>query len=550
MSRVHRTVQSLASLAVILLVLFSGAADSAIHDMHRRTGHGPMQPHMRGDGTMARDERHVAQSDNWSGYVLSNYQTGQSYTAMQGAWTVPSVTSSYPSNARTWEYSSSWIGIGGSCEDAACANTDSTIIQIGTEQDAYSDGTTTDFYAWYELLPANQVVIPYTVSPGDALTASITCVGSCSSATQTWTIALTDATAGWTYSKTVSYAASELSAEWIEEATSTCDRRNCTIAPLPDFGQASFTRSTANGAAPNFALAANGLQLTDSYGQTANPSAPSGGNGFTSCWGASAFTPCTFTSGSSPLLASILPSSRSIQPGGDATAFATLVNSGSTTATNCGIVLGSNVPAGLSFQTTDSATNIATGTANATVSIPPGGAQSFTIGVAPTATISPTDIGLLFGCDNANPAPVVPGVDTLLLSASTVETADVVALSATLSSDGILHIPGASAAGAFVVATVNLGAAATVTASANTGAATLPMTLTICQTVPATGQCMATPTASVRTTIGADATPTFAIFGAAAGTIPFAPATSRIFVQFSDSSGAIRGKTSVAVETQ
>jgi hypothetical protein len=541
----------LALFAVILAILPAAAQDASPGTAHRIARHKPMQPHMRGDGTMARDARHVAQSDNWAGYVLSSYQTGQSYSAMQGAWTVPTVSSSYASNARTWEYSSSWIGIGGSCEDSACANTDSSLIQIGTEQDIYSDDTSTDYYAWYELLPADQVVIPYTVQPGDAITASITCGASCSAATQSWTMTMTDATAGWTYSKTVSYAASELSAEWIEEATSTCGRRNCTIAPLPDFGQISFNQSTVNGVTPNFSIAADGLQLTDSDGQTGNLSDSPGGNAFTACWGTAAFTPCTFTAGASPLLAAVLPGSRSIQTTGSATAFATLINSGSTAATGCGITLGSNISASLTFQASNAATNAAIGTANAPVSIPAGGAQSFVIALAPGGTISPTNIGLLFGCDNANPAPVVTGVDTLLLSASTFATADIVTLAATANSDGIMHIAGSAGAGAFAVATVNLGAAAAVTARpTSTGTTTLPLSLTICQTVPATGQCMATPAAFVQTTIAADATPTFAIFGAASGTIAFAPQTSRVFVQFTDNSGAIRGGTSVAVETQ
>jgi hypothetical protein len=41
-----------------------------------------------------------------------------------------------------------------------------------------------------------------------------------------------------------------------------------------------------------------------------------------------------------------------------------------------------------------------------------------------------------------------------------------------------------------------------------------------------------------------------AVFGTASGAIPFDPVNSRIFVQFVDSSGAVRGATSVAVETQ
>jgi hypothetical protein len=61
---------------------------------------------------------------------------------------------------------------------------------------------------------------------------------------------------------------------------------------------------------------------------------------------------------------------------------------------------------------------------------------------------------------------------------------------------------------------------------------------------------LANPAASVTTTIAANATPTFSIFGTASGAIPFSPANSRIFVQFSDSTGVVRGETSVAVETQ
>jgi hypothetical protein len=537
---------------LIIFLLAAGLSfgpDSARNEHRPVSGHGAMQPHRNDDGSHARDARHVGQSDNWSGYTVSKYQTGVAYTAMQGSWTVPTATSSMAGNARSWEYSSSWIGIGGSCEDSACATNDSTLIQLGTEQDVYSDGTTS-YYPWYEMLPADSVTIPHTVSPGDAITASIVCTAACSASTQTWTITMTDVTAGWTYSNTTSYAASELSAEWIEEATSTCSRRNCTIAALADFGQVTFTQSSANGANPNFTLANDGVELTDTYGQTANPSAPSGGNAFSVCWGMSTFTPCTYTSGASPLVAAVLPGSRSVEVGGAATAFATVINSGTTAATGCGISSGSNVSAGLTFQTTDSATNATTGAADATVGIPSGGTQSFLIALSPTATIAPTNVALLFGCENANPAPIEVGIDTLLLSASTTATPDLVALSATSADDGILHISGSTGVGAFAVATVNLGSAATITAKANTGSESLPVALTICQTVPSTGVCMATPASSVLTTIAAEATPTFAVFATATNKISFLPQTNRVFVQFSDATGAIRGETSVAVETQ
>src|SRR5262245_59853426 len=85
------------------------------------------------------------------------------------------------------------------------------------------------------------------------------------------------------------------------------------------------------------------------------------------------------------LVASILPSSRSVQVGVPATAFATVINTGQTSATGCSISPRTSVPAGFSYQTTDSATNQATGTPNAPVDIPAGVAQSFVLAFTPTA---------------------------------------------------------------------------------------------------------------------------------------------------------------------
>ncbi len=48
----------------------------------------------------------------------------------------------------------------------------------------------------------------------------------------------------------------------------------------------------------------------------------------------------------------------------------------------------------------------------------------------------------------------------------------------------------------------------------------------------------------------AGATPTFSVFLQASGAIPFAPATSRVFVRFKDAGGGLHGSTSVAIETQ
>jgi hypothetical protein len=146
-------------------------------------------------------------------------------------------------------------------------------------------------------------------------------------------------------------------------------------------------------------------------------------------------------------------------------------------------------------------------------------------------------------------APGVTGLNTLLLSASTSSpTPDVIALAATLQNDGIVHVTnGSPATGVFAVATDNLGSGDTITVG--TGPVGLPITVTVCQTNPATGVCMRTPAQSVTTTINSGATPTFGIFVTASGNVPFDPTNNRIFVSFFDSTGTVRGATSVAVET-
>src|SRR5262249_54165052 len=183
--------------------------------------------------------------------------------------------------------------------------------------------------------------------------------------------------------------------------------------------------------------------------------------------------------------------------------------------------------------------------------------QTYVISVTPDAPIPPTDIVFDFAGANTTPAVVLPGINTLQLSASPEATPDIVALAAS-GDPGIVDIPGVSGArafgasgtGVFAVATVNVGVGGTITATADTGNASLPVTITICQTNPVTGACRAQPAASASTTINAGDTPTFGIFVTGSGPVPFDPANNRVFVRFKDAGGVTRGATSVAVRTQ
>ena len=100
------------------------------------------------------------------------------------------------------------------------------------------------------------------------------------------------------------------------------------------------------------------------------------------------------------------------------------------------------------------------------------------------------------------------------------------------------------------MATVNVGTSGSITASADTGNATLPVNIFLCQTDPANGQCISAIASSVTTQINANATPTFGFFVQGNGNVPFDPAANRVFVRFKDGGNVTRGSTSVAVRTQ
>jgi peptidyl-Asp metalloendopeptidase len=267
---------------------------------------------------------------------------------------------------------------------------------------------------------------------------------------------------------------------------------------------------------------------------------------------ATAFTVANWRSevAAGTIVSAVLPSSRSVQVGATATAFATIINAGSVTAPACGISLLTSLSATFTYQTTDPATNQVTGAPNTPANIAAGAAQSYVFALTPSAPVASTDVQLNFDCTNTDPAPITTGLNTLLLSASATPVPDMVALAATPSNDGIVNIPGGTGTGAFAVATVNVGASGSITASADTGAASLPLTVSLCETNPATGQCISGIGSTVTTTINTNATPTFGIFVQASANVAFDPALNRIFVRFKDSGAVTRGSTSVAVRTQ
>jgi hypothetical protein len=260
--------------------------------------HYPIQVLRRTDGRVARSLLNQMVTTNWSGYVAASFGTGQTYTSAQGTWAVPSVT--HFSGFST-EYSSSWVGIGGFCENTNCTVLDNSLLQLGTEQDASSSRTR--YYAWYEALPNPIKKIPMSISPGDTITVSLQ-LNSAGKKNQSWTLRMEDATGTQAWSTTLNYKSSQLSVEWIEEAPSSPGG----ILPLAEYGPSSASSlapaapafdsgltdfsTTSSGSSP--LTTSEGLVMYNPWGQTSNPSSiDSDADGFNTCWGDGAMQPCS-----------------------------------------------------------------------------------------------------------------------------------------------------------------------------------------------------------------------------------------------------------------
>jgi len=156
-------------------------------------------------------------SSNWSGYVAN----GGTYTSVTGTWIVPQV------GATTTGADATWVGIGGV--------TGTDLIQAGTQATVTGDGSVT-YSAWTEILPDYSRTAPLQVTAGDTVTVTIT-----EQSSGVWLIVMVNNTTRDTYEKTLNYASSRSSAEWVQEAPSTSRG----IVPLDDFGTVRFIAGSA-----------------------------------------------------------------------------------------------------------------------------------------------------------------------------------------------------------------------------------------------------------------------------------------------------------------
>ncbi len=212
-------------------------------------------------------------TDVWSGYIA----TGESYSAVNGSWTVPTVNC--PSAESTLSFE--WIGIDGWPSN--------TVEQDGTAADCFSGAPM--YYAWYEMYGDaglnNGYSIPlppesYPVAPGDSMSASVRLSGS------QWLFTLADATSGWTFSTAVPSPTpppAQASAEWIVEDPDGCSPQ---CQALSSFGSVGFTGASAVGdgqTGPISSFPYTAVQIVQNSAVLAAPGPlDAAGNAFSDSW--------------------------------------------------------------------------------------------------------------------------------------------------------------------------------------------------------------------------------------------------------------------------
>jgi hypothetical protein len=199
-----------------------------------------------------------AQSENWAGYVA---QSTIKFSSVSGSWTEPSV-----SDVSGDGYSAFWVGLGGSRQQSQ------SLEQVGTSADVVNGRT--QYYAWYELLPAAETRLKLDIEPGDHISARVTVDGT------NVTVSLSDDTTGQSVAKTLQMSNPDTSsAEWIAEAPATASQYGADeVLPLADFGTVTFTDASATAAGHTGTIADPGwaiqqLQLATSTGSLADDGA-------------------------------------------------------------------------------------------------------------------------------------------------------------------------------------------------------------------------------------------------------------------------------------
>jgi hypothetical protein len=165
-------------------------------------------------------------STNWAGYAVTHRKP---FTSVAGRWVEPAASCADLSPT----YSAFWVGLGGFSQNSFAVEQTGTLANCSAGSPYYT--------AWYELYPRPPVMLRLPISPGDALSATV------SVSKQTVLVRLKNVTTGKLFTKWLRMSRPDTgSAEWVAEAPSGCDiTGSCSTLPLTNFGTVAFSHGTA-----------------------------------------------------------------------------------------------------------------------------------------------------------------------------------------------------------------------------------------------------------------------------------------------------------------
>jgi hypothetical protein len=243
------------------------------------------------------------------------------------------------------------------------------------------------------------------------------------------------------------------------------------------------------------------------------------------------------------LVNSVLPTSRSVQVGTTATVFNTVLNGGSSAAVGVTLSMANSPSGTFAYQESNCATNVLVGAMNPVLEIPAGQARCYVLFFTPSAPFASTDVHIRAQAANAPATSLLPGINTWSLRATSSAGPDIIALTTTTD----FHQIACNGIKPFAVAMSNVGGATSqVTVTADTGSTSLPLSILIQESNPATGVIIGD---NILQNVGAGENRTVVVWVTFHGCTSFDPATHRIFIRFKDASNNLIGSTSTAVST-
>ena len=156
---------------------------------------------------------------------------------------------------------------------------------------------------------------------------------------------------------------------------------------------------------------------------------------------------------------------------------------------------------------------------------------------------------MVYDCENSEPASSFAGVNTVDILSVDGPAPDIIAIALTSTNDGIGLLSGPTGTVAVAMATVNVGTVGEVTVQTDTGAADLGASVSLCQTNPSDGSCLAPPTSEVTLTYESNDTPTFSFFITGSAPIALNPAVNRLNIRFIQNGDVQVGQSSIALQT-